>query len=231
MQNRIKTITPSNGKRGRATWLYVDECHMLLKNEYSAGYLKELWKKVRKQGGLCTGITQNITDLLYDDNSATLLSNSEFISLLRQSDTDSKKIEETTGISGAQLRYVNNSQRGMGLLKCGNTVIPFDNRISRESSLYRLYNTDLHEKIAEGSIIYGEDGAQQEEGALQEDTGNAPTKIYIPKRHTSKNNYTELYNETAKAYNSFWDFEDTKELPGSRKTPLHEDGESWMIYG
>lgn len=231
MMEAVQKKITSNGKRGRATWLYVDECHMLLKNEYSAGYLKELWKKVRKQGGLCTGITQNITDLLYDDNSATLLSNSEFISLLRQSDTDSKKIEETTGISGAQLRYVNNSQRGMGLLKCGNIVIPFDNRISRESSLYRLYNTDLHEKIAEGSIIYGEDGAQQEESALQEDTGDAPTKIYIPKRHTSKNNYTELYNETAQAYNSPWDFEDTKGFPGSRKTPLHEDGESWMIYG
>ena len=230
MMEAVQKKITGNGKRGRATWLYVDECHMLLKNEYSAGYLKELWKKVRKQGGLCTGITQNITDLLYDDNSATLLSNSEFIALLRQSDTDSRKTEETTGISGAQLRYVNNSQRGMGLLKCGNIVIPFDNRINKESSLYRLYNTDLHEKIAEDAVVYGEREAHQEENMLQEETGNEPTKIYIPKRHINKNNYTDLYKETAQTYSSPWDFEDKKEVPGTGEISLHEDGESWMIY-
>ena len=53
-----------NGKKGKATWLYIDEFHVLLNSEYSAKYLQQLWKKVRKQGGLCTGITQNVVDLL-----------------------------------------------------------------------------------------------------------------------------------------------------------------------
>ena len=60
IQNRIV----ENGKRGKATWLYIDEFHVLLNSEYSAKYLQQLWKKVRKQGGLCTGITQNVVDLL-----------------------------------------------------------------------------------------------------------------------------------------------------------------------
>ena len=35
----------------------------------------------------------------------------------------------------------------MGLIKCGNVVIPFDNKISKDTELYRLYNTNIHEKI------------------------------------------------------------------------------------
>lgn len=145
IQNRIM----ENAKKGKATWLYLDEFHVLLNREYSAKYLQQLWKKVRKQGGLCTGITQNILDLLQNYVATTMLANSEFVAILKQANTDSSKLAEVIGISDAQLRFVMNSMSGMGLLKCGNVVIPFDNTISKDTDLYRLYNTNLHEKIAE----------------------------------------------------------------------------------
>ena len=144
IQNRII----ANGKRGVATWLYIDEFHVLLNSEYSAKYLQQLWKKVRKQGGLCTGITQNVVDLLQNYTATTMLANSEFVALLKQANTDSSKMAEVIGVSEAQLRFVTNTQSGMGLMKCGNVVIPFDNQIEKGTDLYNLYNTNLHEKIA-----------------------------------------------------------------------------------
>ena len=145
IQNRIV----ENGKRGKATWLYIDEFHVLLNSEYSAKYLQQLWKKVRKQGGLCTGITQNVVDLLQNYTATTMLANSEFVALLKQANTDSSKMADVIGVSEAQLRFVTNTASGMGLIKCGSVVIPFDNQISKDTDLYRLYNTNIHEKIAE----------------------------------------------------------------------------------
>ena len=93
-----------------------------------------------------------MSDLLQNYIATTLLSNSEFVVLLKQSNVDSAKLAETIGVSDAQLRFVSNSSSGTGLLKCGSVVIPFDNRISKDTDLYRLYNTNLHEKIAEGAL-------------------------------------------------------------------------------
>ena len=153
IQNRII----ENGKRGIATWLYIDEFHVLLNSEYSAKYLQQLWKKVRKQGGLCTGITQNVVDLLQNYTATTMLANSEFVSLLKQANTDSSKIAEVIGVSEAQLRFVTNTQSGMGLMKCGNVVIPFDNTIEKGTDLYNLYNTNIHEKIAQQKAMEAKD--------------------------------------------------------------------------
>ena len=82
-----------------------------------------------------------------------MLANSEFAALLKQANTDSSKMAEVIGVSDAQLRFVTNSQSGMGLLKCGNVVIPFDNQIRKDTSLYKLYNTNLHE-IIENSRLF-----------------------------------------------------------------------------
>jgi type IV secretory pathway VirB4 component len=147
MMESIQQRIVENGQKGKATWLYIDEFHVLLNSEYSAKYLQQLWKKVRKQGGLCTGITQNVVDLLQNYVATTMLSNSEFVALLKQANTDSSKLAEVVGISDAQLQFVTNTQSGMGLLKCGNVTIPFDNTISKDTDLYKLYNTNLHEII------------------------------------------------------------------------------------
>ena len=187
MMEAIQQRITNNAKRGRATWLYIDECHVLLNSEYSAKYLQQLWKKVRKQGGLCTGISQNVSDLLQNYIATTLLSNSEFVVLLKQSNVDSAKLAETIGVSDAQLRFVSNSSSGTGLLKCGNVVIPFDNQISKDTDLYRLYNTNLHEKIAEGMQFQRQEEVADMETA-ESDTEVfveevEPTKIYQPKHH------------------------------------------------
>lgn len=159
MMESIQQRIVENGQRGKATWLYIDEFHVLLNSEYSAKYLQQLWKKVRKQGGLCTGITQNVVDLLQNYTATTMLANSEFVALLKQANTDSSKMADVIGVSQAQLRYVTNTASGMGLIKCGNVVIPFDNQISKDTDLYKLYNTNIHEKIAE----------QKKAGKLAED--------------------------------------------------------------
>ena len=106
---------------------------VLLNSEYSAKYLQQLWKKVRKQGGLCTGITQNVVDLLQNYTATTMLANSEFVALLKQANTDSSKMAEVIDASEAQLRFVTNTQSGMELMKCGNVVIPFDNQIEKRN--------------------------------------------------------------------------------------------------
>lgn len=152
MMEAIQSRIMENGRKGRATWLYIDECHVLLKSDYSATYLQQLWKKVRKQGGLCTGISQNVSDLLQSDVAATLISNSEFIVILKQSDIDSMRMRQTIGVTDAQLEFVKNSQSGTGLIKCGTTIVPFDNRIPKDSPLYDLYNTNVHEKVAKGQV-------------------------------------------------------------------------------
>lgn len=147
MMEAIQSRIIENGKRGKATWLYIDEFHVLLNSEYSAKYLQQLWKKVRKQGGLCTGITQNLVDLLQNYTATTMLANSEFVALLKQANTDSSKMAEVIGVSDAQLRFVTNTQSGMGLIKCGSVIVPFDNQISKDTGLYKLYNTNIHEII------------------------------------------------------------------------------------
>ena len=162
MMESIQQRIVENGQKGKATWLYIDEFHVLLNSEYSAKYLQQLWKKVRKQGGLCTGITQNVVDLLQNYTATTMLANSEFVALLKQANTDSVKMAEVVGISQAQLRYVTNTASGMGLIKCGTVVIPFDNQISKDTDLYKLYNTNIHEKIAEQK-------AREEAGEFVED--------------------------------------------------------------
>ena len=148
---------------------------------------------MRKQGGLCTGITQNVVDLLQNYIAMTLLSNSEFVALLKQANVDSAKLAEVIGVSDAQLQYVHNSPSGTGLLKCGSVVIPFDNQISKDSDLYKLYNTNIHEKIAMGmvgedSIFHGYHSDEVTEDFSESDVGTPETdvKIYEPVRSKEK---------------------------------------------
>ena len=93
-------------------------------------------------------IVYGIRDLGTELSPITRLANSEFVALLKQANTDSSKMAEVIGVSEAQLRFVTNTASGMGLIKCGSVVIPFDNQISKDTDIYRLYNTNIHEKIA-----------------------------------------------------------------------------------
>jgi hypothetical protein len=178
-----------------------------LSSDYSAKYLQQLWKKVRKQGGLCTGISQNVTDLLQNYVAATLISNSEFIVLLKQSNIDSRKLSEAIGVSDAQLRYVSNSPAGTGLIKCGNTIIPFDNTIIKDSKLYQMYNTNLHEKIEQGLIDYADDFSDVSD--IDANDGDVTDRFY----NNTDGNEVEARNEMV-----------------SSDEDKRQASESWLIY-
>lgn len=149
MLENIKQRIITNFKKGRATWLYVDEFHEIIDKPFSRTYFISLWKKVRKLGGLCTGITQNVVEVLKDPMTSTLVANSEYTLFLKQADTDADALDTCfKNISKAQIKYATNATPGTGLVRFGNTIIPFDNRIDKSNPVYDVYNTNMHEKVA-----------------------------------------------------------------------------------
>lgn len=133
----------SNRERRINTYIYIDEIYLLLDQEYSASYLYSLWKRVRKYGGLLSGITQNVSDLLQSETAATLLSNSEFLVLLSQSASDRRILGDLIDISEDQMRYITNADAGSGLIKFGGSIIPFVNSFPEDSVTFRLLNTNM----------------------------------------------------------------------------------------
>ena len=116
----------------------------------SENFCKKLYPKYAEFERKLRSLVLFILTKAYGSNwRTTMLANSEFVALLKQANTDSSKMAEVIGVSEAQLRFVTNTASGMGLIKCGSVVIPFDNQISKDTDLYRLYNTNIHEKIAE----------------------------------------------------------------------------------
>ena len=114
-----------NRALGRNTWVYIDEIYLLFQHEYSANFLFTLWKRVRKYGACCTGITQNVDDLLQSHTARTMLANSEFLVMLNQAATDREELAKLLNISDNQLSYITNVDSGRGLIKCGSTIVPF----------------------------------------------------------------------------------------------------------
>lgn len=149
MLEYIKSRIIENFEKGTATWLYVDEFHVLCDKKYSKEYLASLWKTVRKLGGLCTGITQNIIDIMKDKETISLVCNSEYTMFLKQGAPDIKVIlENFESMSEAMTKYISNAAKGTGLIRFNNVVIPFDNTIESNSPIYDVFNTNFHEKMA-----------------------------------------------------------------------------------
>ena len=147
MLETIKRKIYANAKKGVTTWLYIDEIHVLMRDPYIVGYLYNFWKTLRKFKCIITGLTQNISDLTKNDTSTAMLSNSEFIVLMKQSKDDIYNIiDHVEGFSPAQAKYVAHAASGTGIIKHGNIIIPFDSRMDKESVLYWVYTTDPHEK-------------------------------------------------------------------------------------
>ena len=100
-----------------------------------------MWKRVRKYGAFCTGITQNVDDLLQSHTARTMLANSEFIVMLNQSSTDRKELAELLNISDLQRSYITNVDAGNGLMKIGSSLVPFSDHFPRDTRLYQLMMT------------------------------------------------------------------------------------------
>ena len=134
-----------NRNAKKNTRYYIDEFHLLLKEEQTAAYSVEIWKRFRKWGGIPTGITQNIKDLLASREIENIFENSDFIYMLNQASGDRQILAKQLNISPFQLSYVTNSNEGEGLLFYGNTIIPFKDKFDTSLKLYGLMTTKPNE--------------------------------------------------------------------------------------
>jgi hypothetical protein len=133
-------------QRGRkSTRYYMDEMHLLLREEQTAAYTVEIWKRFRKWGGMPTGITQNVKDLLASREVENIFENSDFILMLNQAVGDRAILAKQLNISPHQLSYVTHSGEGEGLIFYGNVILPFIDRFPKETKLYEVINTKFSE--------------------------------------------------------------------------------------
>lgn len=145
--------TPCASKGARTVWGGAkdlkgsDLSPLLFMHEYSAQFLFKLWKRVRKYGAYCTGITQNVDDLLQSHTARTMLSNSEFIVMLNQAATDRVELAKLLNISDLQLSYITNVDAGHGLIKVGSNLVPFANKFPKNTKLYQLMTTKPGESL------------------------------------------------------------------------------------
>lgn len=146
MLESIRARIIRNFQSGVVTWLYIDEFHNLTKTEFSLRYLSKIWKEVRKLGGICTGITQNILDLLDSEEVQKMLGNSQYISLLNQGDNEIHILADLLGLSEELIEFLRGADSGCGVLRFGDKkYIPRKNEIPKDSELYAIFNTDFHE--------------------------------------------------------------------------------------
>ena len=130
----------------------MDEFHLLLKDEQTAAYSVEIWKRFRKWGGIPTGITQNVKDLLASREIENIFENSDFVYMLNQAGGDRQILAKQLNISPHQLSFVTNSNEGEGLLFYGNTIIPFKDQFPKDTQLYRIMTTKPNEITENGGI-------------------------------------------------------------------------------
>ena len=141
VQDQVWGRVTANRSAGKATRYYMDEFHLLLKEEQTAAYSVEIWKRFRKWGGIPTGITQNVKDLLSSHEVENIFENSDFIYMLNQAAGDRQILARQLNISTHQLSYVTHSGEGEGLLFYGNVILPFVDHFPTDLELYRIMTT------------------------------------------------------------------------------------------
>ena len=145
VQDQVWGRVTANRNAGKATRYYMDEFHLLLREEQTAAYSVEIWKRFRKWGGIPTGITQNVKDLLSSREVENIFENSDFIYMLNQASGDRQILAKQLNISPHQLSYVTHSGEGEGLLFYGNVILPFVDRFPTDLELYKIMTTKLSE--------------------------------------------------------------------------------------
>ena len=143
IQNRVA----ANRKRGKFTWVFIDECYLYFKYKYSADVLYRAWKRWRKYGAPLTAATQNVEECLKSETARLMLANSEFLLLFNQAATDRAELGKLLRLSDTQMGYVTNVEAGHGLLRMGGALVPFVNTIPKDTELYRLMTTTPNEKF------------------------------------------------------------------------------------
>ncbi len=149
VQDAVWNRVTLNRDARKSTRYFIDECHLLLKEEQTASYMVEIWKRFRKWGGIPTGITQNVKDLLASKEIENILENSDYICMLNQAAGDRQILAQKLNISPHQLSYVTHSGEGEGLLFYGSTILPFVDRFPKDTLLYKLMTTRLSDLAQE----------------------------------------------------------------------------------
>ena len=150
VQDAVWGRVTANRSAGKSTRYYADEFHLLLKEEQTAAYSVEIWKRFRKWGGIPTALTQNVKDLLASPEVSNIFENSDFVYMLNQANGDRQILAKQLNISPHQLSYVTHSGEGEGLLFFGNVILPFVDHFPKDLELYRILTTKLNE-ISEGA--------------------------------------------------------------------------------
>ena len=145
VQDQVWGRVTANRSQGRSTRYYMDEMHLLLREEQTAAYTVEIWKRFRKWGGIPTGITQNVKDMLASKEVENIFENSDFIYMLNQAVGDRAILAKQLNISPHQLSYVTHSGAGEGLIFYGNVILPFVDRFPTDIELYKIMTTKLSE--------------------------------------------------------------------------------------
>lgn len=153
VQDQVWNRVTINRAQRRSTWYYMDEFHLLLREPQTAAYSIEIWKRFRKWGGVPTGITQNVKDLLISREVESIFENSEFIMMLNQAPGDSAELAKRLHISDHQLSHVTQAGEGEGLLFFGNVIIPFVDRFPKDTELYRIMTTKPSEMLKEDEAV------------------------------------------------------------------------------
>ena len=148
VQDQVWNRVTVNREARKSTRYYIDEMHLLLKEEQTAAYSIEIWKRFRKWGGIPTGITQNVKDLLSSREVENIFENSDYIYMLNQASGDRQILAKHLNISPHQLSYVTHSGEGEGLLFYGSVILPFVDRFPKDTELYGIMTTKLSDKPA-----------------------------------------------------------------------------------
>jgi type IV secretory pathway VirB4 component len=148
LQDAVWNRVTANRAARRTTWFYIDEMHLLLKEEQTAAYTVEIWKRFRKWGGIPSGLTQNVKDLLASREITNILENSDFLYMLNQAAGDRQILAKQLGISPHQLSYVTHSSPGEGLLFYGDVIIPFSDQFPKDTEIYSLLTSKPSEAPA-----------------------------------------------------------------------------------
>lgn len=130
-----------NKKKGKKTWFYIDEFYLLTQTESSARFLQQIWKRARKWGGVPTGITQNVEDLLASKEARGIINNCDFVLMLNQSPLDRIELGHMLNISPTQMSYITNADAGQGLIYTGKFIVPFIDKFPSGNALYNAMTT------------------------------------------------------------------------------------------
>ena len=148
VQDQVWNRVTINRAERVSTRYYIDEFHLLLKEEQTSSYSVEIWKRFRKWGGIPTGITQNVKDLLSSREVENIFENSDYVYMLNQASGDRQILAKQLNISPHQLSYVTHSGEGEGLLFYGNVILPFIDHFPKDTELYAVMSTKLTEAVS-----------------------------------------------------------------------------------